>query len=219
MNARPCAPTGLADALRRRTQALHARAERSGVFADLLRGRGSREGYALLMRNLLPAYECMERELERRRGAPGAGALALPCLYRSARLAADLAALGGPGWRAALALLPAGQRYADAVAASAAGGGERLLAHAYVRYLGDLSGGQLLKPLLSRSLGLDGRALTFYDFPEIGDVARFKAELRRSIDAAGERLADAQAVLAEAETAFRLNVEVSESVQARLAGG
>ena len=47
---------GLAQALPARTRTLHLRAERSGFVADLIRGRGSRTGYLLFLRNLQPAY-------------------------------------------------------------------------------------------------------------------------------------------------------------------
>lgn len=45
----------------------------------------------------------------------------------------------------------------------------RLLAHAYVRYLGDLSGGQFVKRQLGKVYGLeDGFGLAFYDFKQLG---------------------------------------------------
>jgi heme oxygenase len=56
--------------LREATADLHRRAERSGVIADLLHGRATRSGYALWLRNLLPAY----RNLEAALCTPGASA-------------------------------------------------------------------------------------------------------------------------------------------------
>ena len=45
----------------------------------------------------------------------------------------------------------------------------RLLAHAYVRYLGDLSGGQFIRRKLAKTYGLeDGQGLTFYEFGKLG---------------------------------------------------
>ena len=45
----------------------------------------------------------------------------------------------------------------------------RLLAHAYVRYLGDLSGGQFIRRKLAKTYGLeDGAGLTFYEFGKLG---------------------------------------------------
>lgn len=209
-------PERLADALRRRTRELHARAERSGVVRELLQGRASRAGYALLLRNLEPAYRALEAGLERHRGTPLLGPLARPPLYRAAALAADLAALAGPDWPAALPLLPAGARYFDCVAAAAGGNGERLVAHAYVRYLGDLNGGRVLRPLLQRTLGLPAAALAFYDFPGLGDLEACRREFRDALDRAGAGLTDPAAVIEEAAAAFRLNIAVSEAVREAL---
>ena len=48
-----------------------------------------------------------------------------------------------------------------------------LLAHAYVRYLGDLSGGQFIKRRITKAYGLedDGRGVTFYEFGKLGGEA------------------------------------------------
>ena len=67
------APVSVVTALYMRTKTLHVEAERTGIIRDLLRGEASREGYVLLLRNLLPAYQAMERGLERHRGSPGRG--------------------------------------------------------------------------------------------------------------------------------------------------
>lgn len=221
--ARPCLarspraevrPVGLATALRARTRALHVQAERSGIVRDLLRGRASREGYALLLRNLVPAYREMETGLERLRHAPGVRVAADPALYRARALESDLAALAGPAWCRALPLLPDGARYAARVAAAAEGDGTRLIGHAYARYLGDLSGGQILRRLLARSLGLGPGSLRFYDFPAIADPEAFKAGCRAGLDRAALEIDDMDAVVEEAAVAFELNIAVSKAVQA-----
>eukprot|EP00913_Durusdinium_trenchii_P011568 g10862.t1 len=53
---------------------------------------------------------------------------------------------------------------------------ELLLPHAYTRYLGDLSGGQLLKKAAIRGMKLpaDGSGVHFYDFKRIPDTMVFK---------------------------------------------
>ena len=213
---------GLADVLRERTRRLHTQAERTGIIRELVRGRSTRFGYGLYLRNLLPAYRQLERELQRRRRMPGLGALALPEVYRAAALTADLEALFGPLWARRLPLLPAGARYAREIAAADTGYGLGLIGYAYTRYLGDLSGGQILKRLLGKSLALEPRALSFYEFPMVEDLKAFKREYRRAIDAAGLLIAEPDPVIAAAEAAFRLNIEVSEAVMhaaAELDGG
>jgi heme oxygenase (biliverdin-producing, ferredoxin) len=212
------ANAGLAERLRAATGALHRKAERSGIVGDLLKNKGSQRGYALLIRNLLPVYQNMERGLERHRYSLGVRAIAQP-LYRSAALLSDVISLYGPEWELALPLLPAGDRYAHFAAEAGLGDGSRLIAHAYVRYLGDLSGGQILKRLLSKSLALHADCLTFYDFPEIDDLSQYKTEYRNAFDLAGMELGpDAFAdVVEEAQQVFCRNIELSEDVNAFLA--
>jgi heme oxygenase len=82
-----------------------------------------------------------------------------------------------------------------------------------VRYLGDLSGGQVLARVLARSLGVGSEALRFYAFPEIADAERFKAEYRRALDRSAALMLDPSEVVEEAALAFQLDIELSEAVQ------
>lgn len=190
--------------LRDATGDVHMRAERSGFVADLLRGRAGRTGYALLLRNLLPVYRAIEDGLARE--TPALRPFARPDLYRAPRIAADLAALCGAHWPA---MLPAGARYAARATRAAEGDGALLIAHAYVRTLGDLSGGRMLGKLLKRTLALPADALNFYDFPDVPDIAVAKAAWRAALDA----VAMPAGLLHEARVAFRLNIALSEAVR------
>lgn len=205
-------PQGLADLLRHSTHSLHLEAEKTGIISQLLRGQATQQGYALLLRNLLPAYERMEGAFERQRLRPGLRLIAQPALYRANAIRADLRALSGPDWESRLRELPSAQLYAARVDAAARGTGARLIAHAYVRYLGDLSGGQILKRLLARSLDLPGDALSFYDF-EGGDTPdAVKSQYRAAIDNAALEIGGVQEVIDEAAEVFRLNINLSQEV-------
>lgn len=209
----PAPRESLTELMRAGTRLLHARAERSGVINDVLRGRASRYAYALLLRNLRPAYGVLEAGLETFRHVPAVRAVADRGLYRARAIESDLYNLYGDEWEQRLPLLPAGQEYARRVATAAQGDGTRLIAHAYARYFGDLSGGPVLKRLLSQTPGLRPDQLSFFDFPEIDDGAAFKDSYRRAINAAAATIADIDAVIAEAAVAFELNIRVSEAVQ------
>ncbi|MGQ0592492.1 MAG: biliverdin-producing heme oxygenase [Gammaproteobacteria bacterium] len=211
---RPPRRNGLTAAFRKRTGSLHAQAERSGIIRELLHGRASAFGYALYLRNLLPAYREMEQGLEQQRDAPGVGVIAQPALYRARAIESDLVTLCGQPWRALLPLLGAGERYASRVKAAGEGDGARLLAHAYVRYLGDLSGGQILGRLLGRSLGLGSGTPSFHKFPDIADLEGFKLAYRDAINRAAAAMIDVEPVIEEAAVAFQLNMDVSEAVHA-----
>lgn len=198
------------DILRDRTGELHRRAERTGIIRDILRGGASVRGYALLLRNLLPAYVALETGLVR---VPALAELADADVFRAAALASDVAVLGGAGWEAALPLLPAAEHYRDTVVAARKDGGARLIAHAYVRYLGDLSGGLVMKGLLGSRLGIAPRALTLYDFA-VADPVRLKERYRGALGRALQQSGAVASVAAEAERAFELNIALSEAVQA-----
>ena len=94
---------------------------------------------------------------------PSAGSSTTGWIARRA-IEADLVALCGAHWSQGIPLLAAGELYARRIAKAAEGDGTRLIAHAYTRYLGDLSGGQILQRLLARSLDLQPSELSFYDF-------------------------------------------------------
>lgn len=49
----------------------------------------------------------------------------------------------------------------------------RLLAHSYIRYMGDLSGGQMMKRNIRKAYGLvNGQGTTFYEFGAMGSGGR-----------------------------------------------
>jgi heme oxygenase len=88
-----------------------------------------------------------------------------------------------------------------------------LVAHAYVRYLGDLSGGQALRKVVGRGLGLSGsEGLSFYDFPGIADPDGFKSRFRESLDGMALAPELENRVVTEARDAFGLNVTLFEAV-------
>ncbi len=210
MAGRDARPANLVEAMRERTRTLHVTAERTGIIAQLLRGRGTQQAYALLLRNLLPVYETLESALLRHAAAPVVGLIVRPALRRSDAIRADLAQLDASD----LPVLPEATAYVRAIAEAGSGAGHRLLAHAYTRYLGDLSGGQIIKKILARSLDLRPEMLSFYDFPDIADIPRFKDDYRASLEQAGASMAEHGPVIEEAALAFTLNIVLSEALQA-----
>jgi heme oxygenase (biliverdin-producing, ferredoxin) len=206
-------PTSVVTALYLRTKALHIEAERTGIIRDLLRGEASRDDYVLLLRNLLPAYQAMEHGLERHRGSTMLMPLACHRLDRAPAIEADLVALCGMRWSHDIPLLPAGRLYANRITEAAKGNGAKLIAHAYTRYLGDLSGGQILQRLLMRSLKLGAAELSFYDFSAFCDLDALKSDYRKALDQAGALTTDRDAVVEEGAIAFSLNIDLSCAVQ------
>ena len=210
------AGTGFAAVLRDATKRVHREAERCGFVADLIRGRATVRGYAVYLRNLEPVYAALEQGLEAQ--LPGGqsiiAAFGDPGLRRLSALRRDLAAVAGIDWATTTPLLPETVTYAAAIADAARGDGLRLAAHAYARYLGDLSGGQILQPLLARTLGLAPSALGLYDFPAFPDLDVPKQALRTALDRLPPSGVHAEVFIEEAIAAFEHNIAVSLAVSA-----
>lgn len=209
----------LPERLRLGTRDLHAQTERTGAMADLLAGRLSRAGYCAMLRNLHAIYAALEAGLQCQPATAAVRHLQAGPMHREAALAADLVALQGPQWRTEIPLLPAAAAYAarlqalaDAASSvqSTAQSSEQsatqsvaLVAHVYVRYLGDLHGGQILKRLVARSLHLAGSSGTqFYDFGDEAQVLALRQGLRTALGSLVLSSADKDTVVTEARWAF-----------------
>ncbi len=210
---------GLAARLRDGTREAHRAAERGAFVRAFLRARRpdgdttdrpadplDHATYRAYLDALWSVYAALEAGLERHREHPVAGPLALPHLYRAPAIAADLHDLfaARPGDQPPV---PAARAYAAHLRELADHDPALLVAHAYTRYLGDLSGGQILRGAAARILGLttDGPGLAFYDFPQIPDLNTCKADLRARLDALPLAPRESAALVAEARDAFARN--------------
>jgi heme oxygenase len=210
-------PVSVVGALYARTKTLHMQAEKSGVISDILHGLASRDGYVLLLRNLLPAYREIECGIENHHNSSGLALLAKHRLDRAPAIESDLTALCGPDWSRRIPMLPSGEAYARRIAQAAEGDGALLIAHAYTRYLGDLNGGSILARLLTKTLGLRPVELSLYDFSGFADAATLKHDYRDALDQAGALAADPNSVIEEGAVAFSLNIALSVAVQKQIA--
>jgi heme oxygenase len=146
-------------------------------MAELLAGRVGLPAYTQLLRNLHALYAALEAAL---RASADAALLPLPALRREAALAADLDLLQGPRWHDELPLHEATRAYVQRLQAQAHEQPRLLMAHAYLRYLGDLHGGQMLQRLVARALG-GQPALSFYDFGPPEQVLALRAQVRDAL--------------------------------------
>ncbi len=178
----------------------------------LLRGRMSRAAYATLLHNLRAIYAALEPALVRHKSHPALVGLDLPALARSTALEQDLATLGGATGAPVAASTV---RYVERLAGLDSGRPELLLAHAYVRYLGDLSGGQLLSGIVARSPELAGVGTAFYDFGDAATANALADGFRAGLVAAEVDAEDA--VVEEAKRAFEWHRELFDEL-AVLAG-
>src|SRR5262245_32367185 len=109
--------------------------------------------YVAPLRNLLPVYTTPDEEVVRHQGGAVVGPCHHPGLSRVTALEADLEHLSGSDWRS-IPVLPEATAYVGLIREASNQDPALLVAHAYVRYLGDLSGGQILKRIVAESYGL-----------------------------------------------------------------
>ncbi|MCF1600057.1 biliverdin-producing heme oxygenase [Streptomyces muensis] len=188
----------------------HMEAETSTFMSDLLGGRLGVDAYARYTEQLWFVYEALEADAERLASDPVAGPFIQPELLRLASLERDLAHLRGRRWRTGLSALPATQAYADRVRECAEDWPGGYVAHHYTRYLGDLSGGQIIRDKAERTWGFarKGDGVRFYVFEGISNPAAFKRGYRELLDGVRADDLEKQRIVAECKKAFALNTAV-----------
>lgn len=198
----------LSTALREATAVAHERAEGSRFVSDLLGGAYPLAGYTALVAQNHAVYTALEAVTPAWRDDPVAGPFVLDALLRLPSLEADLAVLLGPGWRAASRALlqPATVTYVDHLYEVAGSWAAGFVAHHYVRYLGDLSGGQVVGRRVGELFGERVAAATsFYRFDAVPRIKPFRDDYRARLDAVPLEAGERARLLAEAVTAFELN--------------
>jgi heme oxygenase len=197
----------LATQLRQASHDLHGVAEKSGLMADLLRGTLSRQTYTRWILNLQAIYLALEDGLDR---APDGFALECRSLFRSSAIAQDLVFLEpSPD----MALCEATLRYVARLQELGAAGSVLLPAHAYVRYLGDLHGGQLLRGKVARLLQSDGQqGMAFYDFGPPERVAGLIQSFRAGLNGLKLDASQTAAMAQEARLGFGLHIDIFQQL-------
>jgi heme oxygenase len=202
---------GLSATLRSETRELHVQAERAGAMGALLRGQLSLNGYAEMVAALLEIYDALERGLERNAAHPAIAALRHPGLARRGALASDLAVLTRLGVAPTVVAEPA-HAYAAHLTQLAEREPLRLVAHAWLRYLGDLNGGRILERIVREKIGVPDGAMSFYRFPALSDPAAAAVSWRLALDAIPLDAESVQMLVDEASDGFRRHIALFEAL-------
>ena len=199
-----------AQAIREATWGDHSDSEGSTFMEDIMRGRSGIEEYTALVAQHYFVYEALDTAATKLAADPDFAAFHPEALVRLPALVEDLEFLIGADWREKIQALPATQAYADRLTEL----GEKpwlpgLVAQHYTRYLGDLSGGQMIAKLVAKQHGFDRVGVAFYDFSELGPIPAFKQTYREALNQMGARLSEEEQarVIAEVREAYRFNTE------------
>lgn len=207
----------LATQLREGTSKSHTMAENVNFIKSFLGGVIDKGSYTEMLSKLYFVYEAIENAMEKNKDHEYIKPIYFPELNRTDSLKEDLIFHYGEDWLENVTLSKATLDYVNRINAISKEKPELLVAHAYTRYLGDLSGGQILKKIAQRSMGLEGsKGLAFYEFKEVNDEAQFKLNYKAALDSLPIKENEASQIIAEANTAFTLNMNIFSELEFNL---
>lgn len=196
------------------TKESHSAAENTKFVASFLRGVLDPQEYRKLIANFYFVYSAMEEEVEALKDHPVVGKINLPELPRKESLKEDLSYYYGPSWETEIKQSEACVKYVNRIREIAKDDPNLLVGHHYTRYLGDLSGGQILRGIAENSLKPEkGKGLSFYDFSEISDSKNYKKVYRQLLDELDVAQDDVDLIIREANYAFKLNMYMFEELE------
>ncbi|MBA8964404.1 biliverdin-producing heme oxygenase [Rhodococcus opacus] len=205
---------GFAERIKAGTDAAHRETEQSRFVGALLAGELTSDGYAELLAQTYLVYRELEDAGRTHTGNPVASPFLHDELLRVPSLEADLEFLRGSSWRETVSALPATTRYVERLREVAYEWPAGFVAHHYIRYMGDLSGGQIIRRMLERAYGYTTDGLQFYIFDDIPKPKVFKDTYRAKLDAAPLTPEDQQRVIDEVNFAYRLNGDLFAALEA-----
>lgn len=189
----------------------HSSSEGASFMEDIMRGVATKQDYIDLAVQHYYMYVALEEVSQQLVTQPEFALLHPVDLRRLTALEEDLEFLVGADWRDKISAVPATEAYAARMREV---GAETwlpgVIAHHYTRYLGDLSGGQMISKRVAKQHGFERAGVAFYDFESLGSIDDFKAAYREGLDRLGETLSEEerQRMLAEVGRAYGFNTAV-----------
>jgi heme oxygenase len=211
-------PAGDADALstmlRTGTSQVHEEAEGRPFMQAFFCGALPRDAYVGWLARQWHLYRTLEAGLDALPAACPEHGLVPDVLHRTGRIEADLDHLTDRTWRHHDHLSAATRAYVERIESTGdfpAG----LVAHAWLRYMGNVGGRDVLRRLVAGSIGAvdgDDGGLTFTDYSAVGEVRAFFAEFHARLDALPLSVDDKVRAVGEADAGFRLNIALTDEL-------
>ena len=198
----------LALQLKEGTKVSHSAAENTKFVSSFLKGVVSRDNYKQLTANFYYVYRAMEEEIDKLDDFP----LHDKLLNRTNKLEQDLRYYYGVMWRDKIEPSQATKNYVKRIQVIAQQTPYLLVAHHYTRYMGDLSGGQILASITKKALNLTTEGLKFYEF-DIPNMKEYKDKYRQSLNDLNMSEVQTSMLIDEANYAFKLNMLLFDELQ------
>ena len=209
----------LAGQLREGTKKSHTMAENTGFVTCFLKGVVEKNSYRKLLSDIYFVYNAMEEEIERlvAEGHPVIKPIGFKELFRKDNLENDLKFYYGAKWKSQITISNSAKSYVNRIRLVAKESPELLVGHHYTRYIGDLSGGQILKKIAKKALDLNGNnGLNFYEFEMIDDEKKFKENYSNTLNELPINQKIADQIIEEANQAFKYNMSMFKELEGNL---
>ncbi|MDJ0724274.1 MAG: biliverdin-producing heme oxygenase [Prochloraceae cyanobacterium] len=207
----------LASKLRQSTGKAHTMAENSAFMKCFQKGVIKQETFRKFSACLYFIYSALEAEVKRHKDDDVIGLIHFPEIERKQNLEEDLKFYYGENWREEIKIIPECQEFVDRIHEVANNDLPLLVAHSYVRYMGDLSGGQALKNLARSFMGLpEDKGTRFYEFDALNSIEaikEFKTKYRNALDSLPVDEVTAQRIADEAIRVFTLNMNTMHGLE------
>ncbi|AXV05961.1 Heme oxygenase [Euzebya pacifica] len=203
------------EVLRQETLDAHRAAERAPFVGALMGGQLGGEAYVDFLAQLYRVYTALEECAEIVAEDPIAGDFLDARLLRVSAIEADMEALVGHRWRAVLpSAVASTTAYVERIWTAPQEWPSAFVAHHYVRYMGDLSGGQIIARMLATNYGFGPDKLSMYHFADVkGPVV--KATYRDRLDRAPWSEDERQRMVEESIFAYEFNARIFDDLGAR----
>lgn len=209
--------TNLAKQLREGTTKSHSMAENVSFVKSFLGGVVDKKSYRKLVANLFFIYSAIEEQIEKNKDHEAVKFIYFTELFRQSSLSEDLRYYYGLNWVDQITPSSATKLYVNRINSIGIDQPELLIAHAYTRYIGDLSGGQILKKIAVNAMNLtNNMGVSFYDFKAIEDEKVFKEEYRKALNNIPLSENQISQIITEANIAFNLNMQIFKELDSGL---
>ena len=209
--------TNLAEQLRKGTTKSHSMAENVSFVKSFLGGVVDKKSYRTLVANLYFVYSAIEEEMYDNKDHPSISLIYFPELNRKNSLEKDLKYYYGDEWSKIVKPSAVTQTYIERIHIIGRNQPELLISHAYTRYMGDLSGGQILKNIAKNAMQLkDDEGTEFYVFRHVKDEKEFKNMYRKALDLIPITEVQIDSIISEANLAFNLNMRMFQELNSSL---
>lgn len=207
-------PEALSTLLRSSTGEIHKEAEQRPFMRAFFAGELPRDAYIGWLARQWHLYRTLESALDAIPSDLPEHALVPTSLYPTQRIEADLDHLTRRGWRDQDHLTPATRAYVERIQST----GEfppELVAHAWLRYMGNVGGRDTLRRIAASSIGAvdgDDPGLSFTDFNAVGEIRPIFADFHAKLNSLPLTDDEKSAAVAEADAGFRLNIALTDEL-------